>query len=107
MTAERLFPWYVFSCAVPYGPYILAESGLLDVLDPWDALGVVAIGLMGSGLIALANLIAGPLLFRRLAGARRVAVALAFLVGAMLPAVAALAAFLDEPQWPPHIEAGG
>ena len=92
MTAERLLPWYILSCALPYLPYLAARAGLFQ---DWGGLVALVVGLLAAGAIGVANLIAGPLLFRRLSGGRRLAVALAYPFGAVLPTAVIVALFLE------------
>ncbi|MCH8952432.1 MAG: hypothetical protein IID49_09950 [Proteobacteria bacterium] len=97
---ERFVPWYVAACALPYLPWLWAQT---FSLESWSFLAVVTVHVLTPMLVVLVNWIAGPLLLWRLRGNRRRIVGLAFVVGAMLPGAFIASSYFHEPERPPYI----
>ncbi|MGB0748256.1 MAG: hypothetical protein ACPGO3_05885 [Magnetospiraceae bacterium] len=91
MSPKKLLALYAVTCLLPYTPFLVSISG---VLSGWDGLGVLMILLLGAGVVALGNLIAGPFLFKRLEGQARQGAVVCFILGAVFPAFFALFMFL-------------
>ena len=97
---ERLAPWYVAACVFPYLPWLWAQ---IFSLESWSFSAVVVLHILIPMLVVLVNWIAGPLLIWRLRGNRRKAVALAFVVGALLPGALIASSYFYQPERPPFI----
>jgi hypothetical protein len=88
--AEKLTPWYLLSCAVPFLPGLIVNSGIHEAWDLSVSALFLALSVIGITVFCLINLLAGPVLMFKLSGLRRCIVFVAFLLGAVFPIVVAL-----------------
>jgi hypothetical protein len=94
---EKVLPWYLGSCVVPYLPYVLSSiftDRSADSLWIWLSLLLLA------GLAVFFNVIAGPVLIWHVRGAKRVFVLLAFAMGALFPAAVMISSYFHSPMPP-------
>ncbi|NDW53894.1 hypothetical protein [Aliiroseovarius sp. PrR006] len=99
---EKFLPWYLFSCGLPFLPYVLS---LIIPHRNWNDIWFWASLLVLAGLAVAFNLLMGGLLLWNLRGPKRVYVALAFAFGAVFPLIVIIASYNYAPI--PPVEALG
>ncbi|MFT6605778.1 MAG: hypothetical protein ACJA2X_000954 [Halocynthiibacter sp.] len=92
--AQKLTPWYVASCTLPYLPALIANLGFYPT---WStSIAFLGLSVVCIIVVCLVNLVAGPFLAFRLRGARRFVVILALLAGAIFPIAVAVIALISD-----------